>query len=715
MAQIANVGQGLHATLGPLTASTIIFLGLIFALLCIKIWGFKRRLTFESRVETAPSTAQLTPPPSSRQTRGSLQVNGTDNAIHGIFRRRNVEEIESVHASAHTPPVKYIAGSVPNLRLATELLSQDGFIEVTTANVASEPQIQEPKAPRRRRREVHSSSFEYYAMPPTRKPPTPPVPEADPPPGLDVPNFDHFAEKYKLFTAKTTSDEFNVPQGANKDIGGYMKYERVDDDLVPEPLTPEVEPTAVSVSAIVHSNFNSYPDREEEEPALPNTDTSHNSLPINIDDLEDEQIDSAYIENIFSNSSNTPAESSVQPDLFSHLEIPSALSSINDTNFQRIRSSYEMNEADLLDIQPDLDQPPMPGPHSPPGFGKTIDEDWENFENLQDVEGPDPNWALHPNTINTLEQVPYVVETLNNGTLTLGNVPEIENLFEELELIEPLQQTVESEQREIRPPPPSYASSSPALPDYESLMQEESMKASYSLPKYADVVGGNNNNTKYISSIDDLYAEIGESNVETNLHDFEELCEELEVITVPSIPPLPAPRLRNTSMFNDHGLSGSSNSNAAIGTIGAIAAPRPAKRNARALKVRFDIENLQYYQSAELPSSSESDDPDSYMVTPPTPMLRLSVGDSSESLAENKKASIFIGSQASQTDSDTDEFGPERTANSDHAVQQHCLMTEVPEREIRSDFEVERGSELGAVPKRQAIKLKHSLHTDTEA
>jgi len=113
--------------------------------------------------------------------------------------------------------------------------------------------------------------------------------------------------------------------------------------------------------------------------------------------------------------------------LFDGLELPQGK---HDSDFVRIRSSFVMNEADILDLDPLQ----LPAASSPPGFGKSIDEDWENFANLDAVvEVPEPNWALHPNS---LEQLPTVETTLREATLRLDNIEQVEGLFHELEAVE---------------------------------------------------------------------------------------------------------------------------------------------------------------------------------------------------------------------------------------------------------------------------------------
>ncbi|XP_075160750.1 uncharacterized protein LOC142233634 [Haematobia irritans] len=73
-----------------------------------------------------------------------------------------------------------------------------------------------------------------------------------------------------------------------------------------------------------------------------------------------------------------------------------------EEEFSRIRHSIEMNEADFLELKEDLQLASPPSspifkvPYAPTatsdnGFGKTIEDDWENFEKLQTVEQFRPN------------------------------------------------------------------------------------------------------------------------------------------------------------------------------------------------------------------------------------------------------------------------------------------------------------------------------------
>lgn len=84
MAQLNNVGQGKYcvalipssfhlliyipaAVFGPLAATAMLLLSLVFALLGIKFWGFRRRLRFDRTISTSTAAAatsqqQLQPP-----------------------------------------------------------------------------------------------------------------------------------------------------------------------------------------------------------------------------------------------------------------------------------------------------------------------------------------------------------------------------------------------------------------------------------------------------------------------------------------------------------------------------------------------------------------------------------------------------------------------------------------------------------------------------
>ncbi|XP_034482324.1 uncharacterized protein LOC117787814 [Drosophila innubila] len=722
MAQLTSVGQGQLATFGPLLATAMVLVSLVLALLGIKFWGFRRRLTFDrapaSQQPQQQSQSQQTP----RYAAYESQVNGTDNAVHGVFRQRNTDEFESIRPT-NSAASKYLTGSVPNLTLASLAPREPKEVPTIPELSGTVPYRNgpEPQAAQRRRREVHSANYEYYATPPTRQPPAPPgaadAPAAPPAPltaaesaveQLDIPNFDHFAEKYELISAKPA--EHGVPresQLVHKENGRYVKYERVDD--VPELLTPDDDQAgaSISVAAMVHHiPKDSQQDLQlksqmtiEEEPQLEpktirNIELNNQLLPL-------EHTDSAFVVEIIAGTPDAieQTEPVIAPKLFDDLEVTSHHL---DAEFELKRSSYEMNEADILDIQPDFSglQPIEPAPSSPPGFGKSIDEDWENFENLDHVTDlPEPNWSVHP----ALLESPLEAESETN--LELENVVQQETLFQQLELMEPTSEVPQSEPPpyEARLPPP------PILPDYESLMQQEKSKTQRNLPRYADVVGQDRaNNTKYVSSIEDLFGELqvnGETLTGNSTHvsNFEELCEELEIVPSP-VParraPQPAPRVSKPTTLNARGdappltcyepeelPNSSSSEEEAVGPAPQTQPqpqPLPAKRQRH---VRFDVENLQYYQSAEVPSSNESevdfqsaDESDTEL--PPRTTQRMVTLPTD---GENNVPRLF-GTQVSQEESDDDDgaFG--------RAIREHRTMTE----SLRPVVQLDRNSERGA-------------------
>ncbi|EDV51463.1 uncharacterized protein LOC6544451 isoform X2 [Drosophila erecta] len=725
MAQLKNVGQGQQAVVvGPLLASAMLLMGLIFALLGIKFFGFRRRLTFErsqvQRQQQNQRNQQQQPPP--RYAAFESQVNGTDTAVHGVFRRRNLEEFESPWPSASTTTGNnFISGSVPNLQVCGASPR-----EPKSSNESPVSYRERSEALRHQRKEVHSEHYEFYTAPPTRKPPSPPVqsqvlaetaavvslpkiPEslvtppprttraaippaatsnhsgsaasveaiAEPPNELGMPNFDHFAEKYELFSVKPMTAVTRPTQLRIKHSGRYVKFEPVDD--VPEILTPE-DPVpelqtpddgtggAMSVTAVVHRGAIPKEEPEsKEEPQAPN-DPFGGSSPT----------DSPFVVEIIAGSpaaEATPSTQTFQDGLFENLELPQGE---QDSDFVRIRSSFVMNEADILD----LDQLRLPAASSPPGFGKSIDEDWENFANLDAVlEVPEPNWSLHPHS---LEQVPTVETTLSEATVRLDNVEQVEGLFNQLELIEQRMDIFEPEPPAPIIEPPPYDPGLPYLPDYESLMRLENAKSGQKLPDYTEVMEQRSKKSNYVNSIEDLYADLDVNEVEINgspvnqsneIHNFEALCQEMAVV-VPSErqAPQPAPRSNKSARsLNVRGSTSplacyqpeelpSSSSSDTDGEEGARSAPVPAKRDPKALKVRFDVDNLQYYQSAEVVTSGEESQEDEPLHQP-TPMQRSIIFEPS-----NTGLPILFGSQVSQEDSDDDDgFG--------RAISQHRSMT----------------------------------------
>ncbi|ALC43845.1 CG14131 [Drosophila busckii] len=663
MAQLKQVGQGQLAALGPVFASLLMLMGLVFALLGIKFWGFRRRLTFDrgnqsSNRRSAQQQAAMPP----RYAAYESQVNGTDHAVQGVFRQRNLEEFESAPSAGN----KYLTGSVPNLRLA-ELPPLE-----SSSSVAFRAQ---PQSMRRSRHKVHSANFDYYGEPPTRQPPVPPVQtlpapvaETEPNSKLDMPNFDHFAEKYELVSAQPAVEQLKAPKS---NVGNYLKYEQVDD--VPEILTPDDEHAgaAISVAAVVHQATPVTPVTPIEQP-----------LPL-------EHTDSAFVVEIIAGTPDTieRVDSPIGHQLFADLELTQHET---QPEFRRTRSSYEMNEADILDIQTDFSDVPLPG--SPPGFGKSIDDDWENFEDLHTVvELPEPNWLAHPQA----EQLSSVETTLSEANLQLEHVVQQQSLFQQLELIEPQDVTIATE-----PEPPPYSAERPQLPDYESLMQLDSFQGKRNLPKYADVVSQDPaNSARFVSSIEDLLEELRVSEVTPpaeQVRTFEQLYEELEPTNSPlpaRRPPQPTPRITKPTTLNVRGnappltcytpeelgsSSASSEAEAEVETL-VVAAPQPAKRAGRTLKVRFDVENLRYYQSAEVPSSNESEEEDFESASELSPQSPRNLD-----LAMPR----LFATQISQEDSDEETFG--------RAIRQHRTMTD-------------------ALP--SILQLEHPtlIHKDTEA
>ncbi|XP_062135931.1 uncharacterized protein LOC133845478 [Drosophila sulfurigaster albostrigata] len=813
MAQLTYVGQGHLAAFGPLLASAMLLVSLVFALLGIKFWGFRRRLTFDRTYTTqqqqSQSTSQSQQPP--RYAAYESQVNGTDNAVHGVFRQRNTEEFESTRPT-NSAGSKYLTGSVPNLSLASLAPRERKEVPTIPELAGSVPYRtgSEPQAARRRRRDVYSANYEYYNSPPTREPPTPPVAvvalaqqAANEPVAqqLDMPNFDHFAEKYELISAKLAGDGLQPRQSqlTHKENGRYVKYEQVDD--VPELLTPDDDHAGapISVAAMVHNVPNSPQPTMQQEPldgavvepilqqepktepiltletvAEPRLELEQRAEPrirklepqpelevklqldkdtqfqlgevtepkLTIELLEPEveskliqkqepkltlevkspleatqqsllepqvelstnrssriidgqllpleHTDSAFVVEIIAGTPDAIEQSRpvLAPKLFDDLEL---VSHHQDDDFELKRSSYEMNEADILDMQPDFSGMQMePAPSSPPGFGKGIEEDWENFENLDPVTDiPEPNWSVHP----AILESPLSEQRDNH--LELANEVQQETLFQELELMEPVVEAPPTEPPpyEARLPPP------PVLPDYESLMQQEKLKTPRNLPKYADVVSQNRSNgTKYVSSIEDLFGELNgdaPTSSSSQVRNFEELCEELEIAPSP-VParraPQPAPRVSKPATLSARGdaapltcyepeeLPNSSSSEEE--TVEPV--PQPAKRQRH---VRFDVENLQYYQSAEVPSSNESEvdyesaeDVESETEFAPRTMQRLIT------LPADLEADVprLFGTQVSQEESDDDgAFG--------RAIRQHRTMTEA----LRPVVQLERNSDRG--------------------
>ncbi|XP_022226381.2 uncharacterized protein LOC111076761 [Drosophila obscura] len=692
MAQLENVGQGQHAAVGPLLASAMLLVGLLFALLGIKIWGFRRRLTFDrsSSGSSRSSAAQPQQPPP-RYAAQESQVNGTDNAVHGVFRQRNLEEFESSWPSTTASAGNsYLTGSVPNLRMYSPVTPRERSLgEAGDVSYRAPPQAQ-----RRRRKEVHSAHSDCYAAPPTRMPPSPPTealppatdampardlavavaPEA--PSELGMPNFDHFAEKYALISVQPTADAASTTQLRSKDSGRYVKFEPVDD--VPELLTPDEEQGAassLSVTAVVHRG-------------APSNDEHESEVAPSSQGAVDQSVDSAFVVAVIAGSPETtsPPQAPMARSLFDDLELPNGE---QDPEFVRIRSSFVMNEADILDLDPRQ----LPAAGSPPGFGKSIDEDWENWMNLDAVaEVPEPNWALHPSALEQLppvettlseatlslhnvEQLPPVETTLSEATLSLDNVQQAEGLFNQLEPMEPAP-TRHAESPPALPcaDPPPYDPGTLYLPDYESLMQLENTRASQTLPKYTEVV----------SSIEDLYAELepngGSGTGPTNgIDNFEDLCQEMAVAETPRPAPQPTPRSTKTSTLNVRGdaaplafyqpeeLPGSSSSDGEAQNEAPRSAPKPAQRNPRTRKVRFDVDNLQYYQSADVVTSSSAEsEEDNPPPPPPRPMLRSTIFE--PEAGHNIVPSLF-GAQVMQGDSSDDDeaFG--------RAISQHRSMT----------------------------------------
>ncbi|XP_017863730.1 PREDICTED: actin cytoskeleton-regulatory complex protein PAN1 [Drosophila arizonae] len=710
MAQLTYVGQGQQAALGPLASSIMLLMSLVLALLGIKIWGFRRRLTFDSNSSSSgrssTRTAQQQPQTAPRYAAYESQVNGTDNAVHGVFRQRNTEEFESAGPTNSTAK-KYLAVSVPNLQLNS--LAPYEYKEETSIPELSVPTTrrQQPEAARRRRhREARSSSYDYYLAPPTRQPPAPPIAleAAEPPSQLDIPDFDHFAEKYKLISVKATSDEAketNISEITTKERGRYIKYEQVDD--VPELLTPDDDQVgaAISVAAQVHQSatvaqrnslLKPEPEPETEPEPQPKIDSKlEPQSKRDVEPLELEHTESAFVVEIIAGTpeSADQTEPVIARNLFADLELPHH---VDDVEFERIRSSYEMNEADILDMQADFTglQNELPAPGSPPGFGKTIDDDWENFENLESVAtAGQRSWSMI--------ELPRTERS--KIASDLENVVREDSLFRQLELMTPSNEIRAQRAANTSEPPPydMRSPASPNLPDYESLMQLEVSRTNRKLPNYEDVVG-KGSTPKYVSSIEDMFVELqvnGNSPPpDTEVNDFEKLCEELDIPPLPMPAPRtpqPAPRVSKPTTLSVRGhaaplncyepeeLPSSSSSEEELEQIAAPPPPQPAKRKARTLKVRFDVENLQYYQSAEVPSSTESDtefdsaeDQSERETLPPRATQRLItlLPEEPESPNAERDGSVpkLFSSQISQEDSDDELFG--------RAIRQHRLMTE---------------------------------------
>ncbi|EDV96662.1 uncharacterized protein LOC6558512 [Drosophila grimshawi] len=693
MAQLTYVGQGQQTAGGSLVASLMLVLCLVFALLGIKIWGFRRRLTFtpSGGQQQQQQQSQLASP---RYAAYESQVTGSDNAVQGVFRQRNTEEFESASPTNSTAN-NYLTGSVPNLHLATRA-PYEYKKEMAIPEMSETPPFR-PEA-RRRRREVHSASYDYYTAPPTREPPAPPIEtEAAAASGettsqLDMPAFNHFAEKYKLISAKPDEEEAPAPrvsQLTSNERGRYVKYEQVDD--VPELLTPDDENvgTAISVAAQVHhSPHITQPNNEPAEAEGEAAATCASQI------LQLEHTDSAFVVEIIAGTPDSVelTEPSLERNLFANLEIPQH---VDDAEFERIRSTYEMNEADILDMPPDFAglQVDLTEPSSPPGFGKSIDDDWENFENLENVSNvPDINWLEHPEQLELPQQE---IAT----SLERENVVQPETLFQQLELMEPSADDVERQPVADYAQPPPYEMEpaiQPILPDYDALMQLEKSHQNTNLPNYADAVSQRKgNDAKYVSSIEDLFAELqvnGEAPIgnctphtDGEVHNFDELCEELEIVASPipaRRPPQPAPRVSKPTTLSVRGdaapltcyapeeLPSSSSSDMEEVEEAPPPAPQPAKRTGRTLKVRFDVDNLQYYQSAEVPSSSESEveyTSESQLPARTTQRLIPLLPDEPSSNAEHDVPMLF-GNRVSLEDSDDETFG--------RAIREHRSMTE---------------------------------------
>ncbi|XP_013118403.2 probable serine/threonine-protein kinase kinX [Stomoxys calcitrans] len=128
-----------------------------------------------------------------------------------------------------------------------------------------------------------------------------------------------------------------------------------------------------------------------------------------------------YEDNVEMTTAKASAEKSqlIWQDLEKDLELNFAQNI--EEEFSRIRQSFEMNEADFLELKEDLQlasptnsTPSSPtktlgsihssfGNVSPNGFGKTIDDDWENFEKLQ------------PNTQKKQEDISLTYNMMSNA------------------------------------------------------------------------------------------------------------------------------------------------------------------------------------------------------------------------------------------------------------------------------------------------------------
>ncbi|XP_046867865.1 uncharacterized protein LOC6645250 [Drosophila willistoni] len=344
MAQLRNVGQGQQnaVIIGPISASIMLLMGLIFALFGIKIWGFRRRLTFDrgSTGQQQQQQQQQQRQAAPRYAAYESQINGTDNAVHGVFRQRNIEEFESTRPSSAAGN-RFITGSVPNLRLHGMSSPDESTIGSGLSTVVYRPEAPQASQ-RRRRREVNSANYEYHEVPPppTRQPPAPPILEVasaatttttalsneatvqqtvEPALELGIPNFDHFAEKYELISAQASSSSSSAPtkhnQLGNKDSGRYVKFDAVDD--VPELLTPDDDHVgaAIAVTAVVH-----HPQKPE-EPAVnsfPEPETTQSSQVV---EQANEQNDRAFVMEVIAGTPSPGLETPTESNLFTDLEI----------------------------------------------------------------------------------------------------------------------------------------------------------------------------------------------------------------------------------------------------------------------------------------------------------------------------------------------------------------------------------------------------------
>ncbi|XP_067613398.1 uncharacterized protein [Eurosta solidaginis] len=171
-------GGGLSAML----ASCVVLFCMISALLGIKIWWFKRRLSFNQGRANNGAAGSATPilrTRSSREKRVSKEIHEPVE-IHGTFRRRQENDLDIV-PTKQLPPVRN-----RNLSQSTPSLF--------------------PLPPTRRADRVRTAIYEEYE-PPAREPPRPPIesPQLTTPTISlveEMPTFDELEQKYRQMEIK---------------------------------------------------------------------------------------------------------------------------------------------------------------------------------------------------------------------------------------------------------------------------------------------------------------------------------------------------------------------------------------------------------------------------------------------------------------------------------------------------------------------------------